>query len=259
MDGRGGKRTGVEFNLVAGVLLACIYVVKSVGLIFPLETRRYVRQSFIWPGAVQVLVGLCIDRWSPLVEATQTSEDTLNGGLENAQVIDRPPFAQGEMGGSGLDVGRIRATGVRDRLSFRRRCTTWSRARRFCVQDSRGGGAPTVQGASAVGFGPDPSCSAPVRNPAGRQRRIQRPRARRLRSDGAQEIFTSFADVSGESAGDETVGYCPALTLISEARLYGVAFILGSRGTPAPKGSRFVVQTMGITNSTLSPGRTRQR
>ena len=58
-----------------------------------------------------------------------------------------------------------------------------------------------------------------------------------------KRYFTSFAAMTGRSAGNETANeYCPAMTEVSEARLYGVAFILDYQGTPAPTGSRFVAR-----------------
>jgi hypothetical protein len=58
-----------------------------------------------------------------------------------------------------------------------------------------------------------------------------------------KSYFTSFADLTGRSAGYPANNeYCPALTSVSQARRYGVAYILESTGVPGPSGTTFVTR-----------------
>jgi len=53
--------------------------------------------------------------------------------------------------------------------------------------------------------------------------------------------FSSFRALTGRAAGVPAYyAYCPALTTVSLARLYGVAYILEPSGTPGPTGTMFV-------------------
>jgi hypothetical protein len=77
-----------------------------------------------------------------------------------------------------------------------------------------------------------------------------------------KRYFDSFQQETGQSAGFPLENeYCPALTSSSSARLYGVAYVLESRGAPGLAGSTFVAQlgdedlyhVAGSYPATLSP------
>jgi hypothetical protein len=50
--------------------------------------------------------------------------------------------------------------------------------------------------------------------------------------------FTSWKALTGEAAGSRSLAtYCPAITTVAQARLYGVRFVLEPQGSPGPVGS----------------------
>jgi hypothetical protein len=53
------------------------------------------------------------------------------------------------------------------------------------------------------------------------------------------KYFSAWAEVSPSRAGLEYL-YCPAITTVAQARLYGIGFVLESHGVPGPIGSAFV-------------------
>ena len=51
--------------------------------------------------------------------------------------------------------------------------------------------------------------------------------------------YTSWKALTGEPAGSPSLAtYCPAITTVDQARLYGVSFVLEPAGTPGPQGTR---------------------
>jgi len=56
-----------------------------------------------------------------------------------------------------------------------------------------------------------------------------------------KKYFTALQGRPGVSAGDATFNeYCPTVTTVSLARLYGVSYILVRAGVPGPTGTKFV-------------------
>jgi hypothetical protein len=50
--------------------------------------------------------------------------------------------------------------------------------------------------------------------------------------------FTSWRDLTGRTAGLPAISaYCPVITTVAEAELYGVGFVLERAGTPGPRGA----------------------
>ena len=253
---------GIGFSVI-GVVGVVLLLVTTGNLI---AGERSIRaHSFIWPIADAVfglaVVGvILLDRrrhgkdWarqqpSPVEAGDQ---ETVGPAMSNQKRGDRSPsirtrgeggrFRLSTLAGFGLlacETGFLIAAGA----------PLWSSSPTVFTPTPAVAALQRYVGTSTVGLGPDPSFSCtglgiqPDANVAFgvHELAVYDPMV-------PKKYFTSFADVSGESAGDETVNvYCPALTLISEARLYGVAFILESRGTPAPKGSRFVAR-LGMEN-----------
>ena len=56
------------------------------------------------------------------------------------------------------------------------------------------------------------------------------------------KYFTSFAAITGRAAGYPALNsYCPSLTTVSLARLYGASYLLEPSQQPGPDGTKFVV------------------
>jgi len=100
----------------------------------------------------------------------------------------------------------------------------------------------TLAGSAIVGFG-SPDCA----NPPALGIRINANVAYGIHELGAydpmtpQDYYSSWFHQTGQVGGIPSIShYCPAIKSATEARLYGVRYVLEDRGAPGPVGGRFV-------------------
>jgi hypothetical protein len=214
------KWTGVGF-LVAGALLVGIYVVSVNNL--PAPEKRIRGMSFVWP-AVQVLVGLVLVigfLWWKRRRHDATSRRAM-GDLR-----------------SWVGLGFLACETV---FLLFAGAPLWSSSPTFFAATPAVTAFQHDVKSALVGFGPNPTlnCSAlglyPDVNDAYsvNELAVYDPMV-------PKGYFTSFQHLTGRPAGFLVSNtYCPALTSVAQARLYGVTYILESMGVPAPEGTRYV-------------------
>ncbi len=252
------KWTGVGFAAAGAVVLVFLFGTRDN---LPANDRSIRAHSFIGP-AIEVLFGLVVvglvllDRRRRLARAGDSERSgsaevtirSLARSAAEAPHVDRPPEANLATDGR-RRFGSARLAGLgllacETVLLVAAGAPLWSSSPTSFNQTPAVAAIRHDVGTSVVGLGSNPSyfCSGlgiqPNANIAFNvhQLTVYDPMV-------PKGYFTSFAALTGRSAGEEVNNqYCPALTQLSQARLYGVAFILESAGTSAPMGSTFVAR-----------------
>ena len=217
--------TGAGFG-VAGVALMVLYVCSTGGL--SAVDRSIRSRSFVWP-LVEVLVGLGVAFGSLMVFRR----------ARDGHVTSARGFRLSAGNGAGLallvcETAFLVTAGA----------PLWSSSATFFP------GTPAVTalqrdvGSSLVGWGPNPSyfCYGLGVHPDVNdvfdihQLALYDPMVPR-------SYFSAFESLAHRSAGNPAGNdYCPALTTVSQARQYGVAYILESEGVAGPKGTTLVAR-----------------
>jgi hypothetical protein len=227
---------GISFS-GAGVVVVGLLIVSSGGLS---ATDRGIRaHSFLGP-IIEVVVGLAM---VGLVLLQGRRDPDSPDGRDLADTSTRPPRPQwkqlrsASMAGLGLlacETVFLVAAGA----------PLWSSSSTYFTPTTAVTALQSDVGSSLVGFGtslgysclglgiqPDANIGFGIHELA-----VYDPMV-------PKKYFSSYAALTGRSAGNETANeYCPAITELSEARLYGVAFILEPADGSAPTGSTFVAR-----------------
>ncbi len=208
----------------AGIALAILYVGSTNGLSTVDGNIR--SRSFIWP-AVEVVVGIGVALASVLVYR--------KGG-------DRRDGSAGRLRlGSGSGAGVVLLV-CETAFLITAGAPLWSSSATFFTATPAVSGLQRDVGSSLVGWGPNPSyfCYGLGVHPdvndvyAVHQLALYDPMLPRA-------YFSAFESLTHRSAGNPAGNdYCPALTTVAQARRYGVAYILESRGVAGPRGTTLV-------------------
>jgi hypothetical protein len=220
---RDWKWTGVGFG-VAGVALAVLYI-GSTGNLSAVD-RSIRARSFIWP-LVEVLVGLGVAFGSVLAYRR----------VGDRRVMSANRLRLGSANGAGVILLVCETV-----FLITAGAPLWSSSATFFTPTPAVSALQRDVGSSLVGWGPNPSyfCYGLGVHPdvndvyAIHELAMYDPMVPR-------SYFSAFESLAHRSAGNPAGNdYCPALTTVSQARQYGVAFILESAGVAGPKGTTLV-------------------
>jgi len=220
---RDWRWTGAGFG-VAGVGLAVLYV-GSTGNLSAVD-RSIRARSFVWP-LVEVLVGLGVAFGLVLVYRR----------VGDGRVRSARRFRLGLGNGAGTALLVCETV-----FLITAGAPLWSSSASFFTPTPAVSALQQDVGSSLVGWGPNPSyfCYGLGVHPdvndvfAIHELAMYDPMVPR-------SYFSAFESLTHRSAGNPAGNdYCPALTTVSQARLYGVAYILESAGVAGPKGTTLV-------------------
>jgi hypothetical protein len=252
------KWAGIGFAMM-GVALVALYI-GSVGRLSAVENRIRA-ESFIWP-VTEVFVGIAVVVGFVVVHRRNRVRSVKGNRQTDGELTDRSePEASATIRRGKYEPSAVPAAGIRPRLSpgvwaglVLLTCETaflvaagaplWSSSPTFFSATPAVAALQRDVGSSVVGLGQNPSyyCIGLGIMPDAND------------VFGLHELalydpmvpkgyFTSFKALTGRSAGDQVDNeYCPALANVSQARLYGAAYILESAGDPGPTGTTFVAR-----------------
>jgi hypothetical protein len=248
--------TGACF-IAAGAVLAILFPLSVDSL--PTLERRLRTDSFVWP-AIEVLVGVVVFVLGLRALRRQPEgQDALPAGPVPASEILTPPNSEPVPSPGKVESEPVLLTKRQPRFSPGQwagfvllACETaalvvagaplWSSsATSFATTPAVSAFQQSV-GSSEVGFGPNPSFCIGLGIQPNVNDVFNVQEFALYDPMVPKKYFTSFQDVTGRSAGYPIENeFCPAITSVAQARLYGLAYILESAGHPGPPGSKFDV------------------